>query len=212
MSADRMSTDSMSADSMNTAGMNLDGGQHRIGLIWAEAGGGVIGRDGVMPWHIPEDLAHFKAITLGSAVIMGRKTWDSMPERFRPLEGRRNIVVTRQTEWSADGVEVVHSLDDALDLARTGWAGTGPAGTDSSGIDTADDSWVWVIGGAEIYGAVINRAHRIEVTEIRADITGDTVAPTIPASFRVAVRDPEDGWRTSRTGTAYRFVRYERTS
>ena len=198
--------------------MSTDSAQRQIGLIWAEAEGGVIGRDGVMPWHIPEDLAHFKEITLGSAVIMGRKTWDSMPERFRPLEGRRNIVVTRQTEWTADGVEVVHSLDDALALARTDLTRTGMADTDTAedtgtaeDTATAEDGWVWVIGGAEIYGAVIDRAHRIEVTEIRASITGDTVAPTIPDSFRVATRNPADGWRTSRTGTAYRFVRYERT-
>ena len=166
-----------------------------IGLIWAEAEGRVIGRDGVMPWHIPEDLAHFKAVTLGSAVVMGRKTWDSLPERFRPLEDRRNIVVTRQSDWSADGVEVAHSLDDALALAS----------------GNTDTGWIWVIGGAEIFAAVLARADRLEVTEIRAEIAGDTFAPEIPDSWLAVDRDPDEGWRTSRTGAAYRFVRYERT-
>ena len=82
----------------------------RIGLIWAEARGGVIGNDGVMPWHLPEDLAHFKQVTLNSAVVMGRKTWDSLPPRFRPLPDRRNIVVTRNPEWHADGVQTSHSV------------------------------------------------------------------------------------------------------
>ena len=75
----------------------------RSGLIWAESHGGVIGRDGGMPWHVPEDLAHFKEVTLGAPVIMGRKTWESLPPRFRPLPGRANIVVTRQADWAAAG-------------------------------------------------------------------------------------------------------------
>jgi dihydrofolate reductase len=151
-----------------------------------------------MPWHIPEDLAHFKAITLGSAVVMGRKTWDSLPERFRPLEDRRNIVITRQSDWSAEGADVVHSLDDALELAGS-----------SSNASTTGTGWVWVIGGAEIFAAVLDRADRIEVTEIRAEIAGDTFAPAIPGTWRVTERNPEEGWRTSRTGTVYRFLRYE---
>jgi dihydrofolate reductase len=169
----------------------------RVGLIWAEAEGGVIGRGGVMPWHIPEDLAHFKAITLGNSVVMGRKTWESLPERFRPLDGRRNIVVTRQHDWSADGVEVVHSVDDAFAPAKQG---------------ITDGGWIWVIGGAEIFQNALERADRIEVTEIRAEITGDTFAPAIPQTFRVVDRDPDEGWRTSRTGATYRFLRYERTA
>ncbi|GGF02971.1 dihydrofolate reductase [Mycetocola zhadangensis] len=168
----------------------------RIGLIWAEADGGIIGRDGVMPWHIPEDLAHFKAITSGSAVVMGRKTWDSLPERFRPLADRRNVVVTRQVGWTAVGVHVAHSLDEALTLARK----------------DPDTGWTWIIGGAEIFAAVMDRADRLEVTEIRAEIAGDTFAPEIPEHWRAVDRDPVEGWRTSRTGTAYRFVRYERTT
>ena len=82
--------------------------------------GGVIGRDGGMPWHVPEDLAHFKDVTLGAPVIMGRKTWESLPPRFRPLPGRANIVVTHRHDWAADGAERAASVDDALALAAAG--------------------------------------------------------------------------------------------
>lgn len=162
-----------------------------IGLIWAESEGGVIGSRGVMPWHLPEDLAHFKAITSGSPVLMGRKTWDSLPPRFRPLPGRQNIVITRQAEWNADGAEVTHSLSRALELAEA----SAPAE-------------IWVIGGAEIFAAVIDRADRLEVTEILARFDGDTVAPTIDHRWRLAATDPDDGWHTSSTGIEYRFRSY----
>ncbi|HVL62895.1 MAG TPA: dihydrofolate reductase, partial [Microbacterium sp.] len=101
-----------------------------IGLIWAEAHDGVIGADGGMPWHVPEDLAHFKALTLGAPVVMGRRTWESFPARFRPLPGRRNIVVTRQAGWNAQGAERAGSLEAAIAAC-----GDAPRG--------------WVIGGAE---------------------------------------------------------------
>ncbi|MDQ1608175.1 MAG: dihydrofolate reductase [Microbacteriaceae bacterium] len=162
----------------------------KIALIWAEASGGVIGKAGTIPWYLPEDFAHFKELTLGGTVIMGRKTWDSLPERFRPLPDRVNIVVTRQTEWNADGALTAESADEAIELAG--------------------DRAVWIIGGAEIFARVIQRADRLEVTEIRADVDGDTFAPPIDASWRPAVRDPETGWHTSRTGLDYRFIRYER--
>lgn len=164
--------------------------QSRIGLIWAESANGIIGKDGVMPWHVPEDLAHFKQVTLEGAVIMGRKTWDSLPPRFRPLPGRRNIVITRQTDWAADGVDVVHSLADALALADTG-----P---------------IWVIGGAEIFALAMENADRLEVTEINAAFDGDTRSPAIDTRWQVAAIDPAEGWHTSRTGLDYRFLRYER--
>ena len=94
----------------------------RIGLIWAQARGGVIGKDGAMPWHLPEDLAHFKRTTLGCPVIMGRKTWDSLPPKFRPLPGRRNIVVTRNTQWQADGAEAPAGDWGALPAQPVGMA------------------------------------------------------------------------------------------
>lgn len=90
----------------------------RIGMIWAEARGGAIGRDGEMPWHLPEDLAHFKQSTLGEPVIMGRRTWESLPERFRPLPGRENLVVTRDASYSAPGAAVRSSLPAAIQAAE----------------------------------------------------------------------------------------------
>jgi dihydrofolate reductase len=164
----------------------------RVGLIWAQADGGVIGKDGGMPWHVPEDLAHFKQITLGNPVIMGRKTWDSLNARYRPLPGRRNIVITRQPDWSADGAEVAHSLDDALALA----------GDDRS----------WVIGGAQVYRHALALADRLEVTEINGRYEGDAHAPEVDASWIATSIDPAAGWLTSSTGIEYRFLRYERTA
>ncbi len=163
----------------------------RIGLIWAQTRTGVIGAQGGMPWHVPEDLAHFKEITLGAPVVMGRRTWESFPERFRPLPGRRNIVVTSHDDLGA-GAEVVRSLDAALDLARQG----GP-------------QWVWVIGGGQIFADAIVRADLLEVTELDLDVPGDTVAPDT-TGWHVGATHPADGWETSRTGIRYRFLRLER--
>ncbi|MDQ2697495.1 MAG: dihydrofolate reductase [Actinomycetota bacterium] len=155
-----------------------------LGLIWAEAHGGVIGADGAIPWHVPEDLAHFKAVTMGAPVVMGRRTWDSLPERFRPLPGRRNIVVTRQPEWTADGAE--------------------PAGSLEAGLALAGDGEIWLIGGGELFAEAIGRADVLEVTEVDIEVDGDAYAPPVEGWSAVA-RDPADGWHTSRTGIPYRF-------
>jgi dihydrofolate reductase len=158
----------------------------RVGLIWAQTTGGVIGADNAIPWRLPEDSAHFKDVTWGHPVVMGRRTWDSLPDRFRPLPGRRNIVITRQSRWSAAGAERADSLDSALALADTGT--------------------VWVAGGGEIYRAALDRATELRVTEIDADIAGDAHAPAIGPGWTA-----EDGpWATSRTGLRYRFRRYTR--
>ncbi len=162
---------------------------HGLSLIWAQAAGGVIGVDGRMPWHLPEDLAHFKALTIDHAVIMGRRTWDSIELRFRPLPGRRNIVVTRDASWSADGADVAHTIEDAVALGGHG---------------------AWVIGGSQLYAATIDHAHSLEVTEIDAEYEGDTWAPPIGDEWQVASIDPDADWHTSRTGLPYRFIRYER--
>ncbi|QEE61666.1 dihydrofolate reductase [Salinibacterium sp. dk2585] len=167
----------------------------RIGLIWAEAEGGIIGRNGIMPWNVPEDLARFKRVTLGGPVIMGRKTWDSLPPRFRPLPGRRNIVVTRQSRWAEHGAEAAPSVANALVMAAE---------------DLGPDETAWVIGGGEIYAAVIDEAERLEVTEIRAGFEGDAKAPVIGPEWTVVRSDPEEGWHESRSGLSYRFVSYER--
>ncbi len=157
-----------------------------IGLIWAQAANGVIGRDNTIPWRIPEDLAHFRATTIGAAVVMGRRTWESLPPRFRPLPGRRNVVLSRDPAWSADGAEVAHSLDDAL-----------RAGAD-----------VWVIGGAEVYAAALPRADVLEVTELQDAFDGDIHAPAIDASWHVQT---DSGWQSSSSGPGFRWLRYARS-
>lgn len=168
-----------------------------IGLIWAQTEAGVIGRDGTMPWHIPEDLKRFKELTLGSPVIMGRKTWDSLPSNARPLPGRRNIVVTRNPGWSADGAETSFAVDEALERAQ-------------EGLDSAD--WVWVIGGSHIFAESLPFAHRLEITIIRGEIHGDTFAPTLGDEWMLEDEQAEHAntWLTSASGAEYRFVRYVR--
>ena len=156
-------------------------------LIAAVARNGIIGKDNALPWHLPADLRHFKALTTGHTVIMGRKTWESLPEKFRPLPGRRNIVVTRNAGYGAPGASVVTSLPDAMAAA---------AGSEA-----------FVIGGAELYAAALPHADRLELTEIDADYAGDTWFP---------LRDPNE-WRESAreahadpAGPGYAFVSYER--
>jgi dihydrofolate reductase len=155
-----------------------------VGLIWAEARDGVIGAEGGMPWHVPEDLAHFKQTTLGAPVVMGRKTWDSLPERFRPLEGRENIVVTRRQDWAAEGARRAATVAEAV-----------------RGLDR-----VWIIGGAEIFRQVIGDADRLEVTELDLEVAGDAFAPS-KSGWRLV---DEGEWQTSRTGVRFRFLGYER--
>lgn len=167
-------------------------GPASVGLIWAEAHDGVIGADGGMPWHVPEDLAHFKALTLGAPVIMGRRTWESFPARFRPLPGRRNIVITHQEAWMDAGAERVGSLQAALALAS------------EEGPDRA-----WVIGGGQIFAEAIGYADVLEVTELDLAVDGDTRAPDRTA-WRTEAIDPAQGWHTSSSGIRYRFLRLVR--
>jgi dihydrofolate reductase len=159
----------------------------RLALIAAVARNGVIGMANRLPWHLPADLKHFKALTTGNSVIMGRKTWESLPEKFRPLPGRRNIVVTRNDAYRAEGALVATSLPAAVALVASGEA--------------------FVIGGAELYAAALPHADRLELTEIDADYAGDTWFP---------LRDPNE-WRESAreahadpAGPGYAFVSYER--
>lgn len=153
-----------------------------ITMIYAQAHGGVLADDGVMPWHVPEDLAYFKRMTAGHTLLMGRTTWESLEPEFRPLPGRRNVVLTRDATYVAPDAEVVHSLRAGLDV----------------------DPDVWVIGGGEIYRQALPFAHTVYVTEIDVDVPGTTFAPPAPA--RDAAYDP---WRTSRTGLRYRFGVWE---
>jgi len=179
----------------------------RIALIWAQARGGVIGRDGGMPWELPEDMARFRDLTTGHAVVMGRRTWDALPARFRPLAGRRNIVVTRQEHWAAEGAERAPSVEAALALVAVAPDRPDPNPPPDR---SASASTLWVIGGAEIYAAALGSADRLEVTEIDEDIDGDTFAPAVDAPWHPVSVDPAEGWSTSRTGLRYRYVAYER--
>ncbi|WP_405650934.1 dihydrofolate reductase [Streptomyces sp. RK9] len=165
-----------------------------VGLIWAQSLDGVIGADNGIPWRLPEDMAHFKATTLGHPVVMGRKTWDSLPARFRPLPGRRNVVVTRDPLWSAEGAERAGSITQALERATTASAPGVPA--------TA-----WVIGGGEIYRAALEHATTLSVTEVDAPVRGDTYAPTLGPMWKVT---EDKGWQTSTSGLRYRIRRYDR--
>ncbi len=137
-----------------------------ITLILARAENGVIGREGKLPWHLPADLKRFKALTMGQPMVMGRKTFESFPA---PLPGRRHIVLTRDTGWSADGAEVAHSVDAALALAGDG--------------DVA------VIGGAEVFALFEPVADRVELTEVRASPEGDAVVPGFTGWREVARED-----------------------
>ena len=158
----------------------------RITLIVARSLAGVIGREGKLPWHIPADLKRFKAITMGTAMVMGRKTFESLPGI---LPGRRHIVLARDLTWQAEGAEVAHSADEALALAGS--------------------ERVSIIGGADVFALFLPVADRIELTEVLADIPGDTVMPDPRDAIEwketeVAVHAPEDG----RPG--YRFVTLDR--
>ena len=151
-----------------------------VGLIWAQSTSGVIGRDGAIPWHLPEDLARFKTLTMGHTVVMGRRTWDSLPARFRPLPGRRNVVLTRNSGFEAPGAEVFGSIDDAI------------------------DDQTWVIGGSEIYHLALPAATRCEVTEVEIDLQledDDALAPVLDESWIGTSGD----WQDSTSGLRYRF-------
>ena len=159
----------------------------QINMIFARAANGVIGKDNAIPWHLPEDLARFKQLTQGHPVIMGRKTWDSLPPRFRPLPGRKNLVITRQKDWSADGAFTASSLDQAIVLCSKA-------------------AEVWVIGGAQIYAEAQPIANRIEVTEIAQHFEGDAYAPTLDSNWIETARENH----VSKTGLAYSFISYGR--
>lgn len=161
-----------------------------LSLVIAQAHNGTIGRHGSIPWHIPADMRHFKAVTMGKPCIMGRKTWDSLPRK--PLPGRTNIVVTRDRAFVADGAVVVHSFEDALTLAEA---------------DAPDE--IAIIGGADLYRLALRRAGRVYLTEVHAAFDGDVSTPRFAVSewkevFREDHEAPETG------GPGFSFVTLER--
>jgi dihydrofolate reductase len=163
-------------------------GHHGIGLIWAQARGGVIGADGGLPWHLPEDLKLFRATTTGSTVVMGRRTWESLPERFRPLPGRTNVVLTSDRAWTAGGAQAAASVEQVL----------------------AEHASFWVIGGGAVYAAFLPHADRLVVTDVDLEVDGDTWAPVPDDSWRPASRTPREGWSTSSAGLQYAVSEYVR--
>ena len=158
-----------------------------VNLIYARSANGVIGKDGALPWQLPEDMAHFKRLTQGWPVIMGRKTWDSLPARFRPLPGRENIVITRQPNWAESGASVASSFESALALCNS-------------------SPEVWVIGGAQIYAAAESFAGRVEVTAIARDFEGDAFAPILGPRWLESAR--ENG--VSSNGLHFSFITYSK--
>ena len=166
---------------------------YRLGAIWTQTDAGIIGRNGDMPWYAPEDLAHFKKVTLGAPVIMGRRTWESLPPRFRPLPGRTNIVISRSVAEAQerDGALWVPSLDAALYAARD--AVGAPVEDTPADTVTADTPAVdaWIIGGGSVYAEALSRTNlpafgRVKTVERTLfycqegnEITGDTRAPEL---------------------------------
>jgi dihydrofolate reductase len=159
-----------------------------VALIWAQARGGVIGAAGGLPWHLPEDLKLFRSLTTGSTVVMGRRTWESLPERFRPLPGRTNVVLTTDPGWSADGATRAASVDDVL----------------------AANGSFWVIGGGAVYAAFLPHADRLVVTDVDVDVEGDTWAPAVADGWQRVARTPDEGWASSSSGLRYAVTEYAR--
>jgi dihydrofolate reductase len=169
----------------------------QVKLIWAQArdaqGRPVIGKDGQMPWHLPEDLAHFKRTTLGHPVIMGRKTWDSLPAKFRPLPHRANLVISSSVATrdilKKNGAQPSQNLREALSIC-----------------EQMGSPEVWVIGGAQIYAQALPLAHQLVVTEIDAEFEGDAFAPPLDAIWRETARNGQ----TAASGLKLAFVTYTR--
>jgi len=155
-------------------------------LIAAVARNGAIGKDNALLWRLPEDLKFFKRTTLGCPVIMGRKTWDSLPPKFRPLPGRLNIVVTRQTDWRSEGALRAGSIEEAMRLCG----------------DAPD---AWIMGGADIYRQAEPLASTAVVTEIDADFEGDAFAPKLSPKWREVQRESH----TAANGLPFSFVTYQ---
>ncbi|UOY01595.1 dihydrofolate reductase [Blastococcus sp. PRF04-17] len=161
-----------------------------VGLVWAQARGGVIGVDGGLPWHLPEDLALFRRLTTGSTVVMGRRTWESLPARFRPLPGRTNVVLTSDRGWTADGARTATSVPQVL----------------------GEHDAFWVIGGGTVYAEFLPHADRAVVTDVDLSVDGDTWAPGLDDGWRLEQRTPADGWTTSSTGLRFAVSEYVRSA
>ena len=160
----------------------------RISIIVATARGGAIGKDNALPWHLPADLKYFKSVTMGKPIVMGRKTFESIG---RPLPGRQNIVLTRDTSWHVDGVTVIHDIDDV-----------------EQALNEEHTDEVMIIGGAQIYAATLTKADRLYITEIDVDVDGDAFFPVVDSNeWQEVSRQPHpaDGEQPG-----YSFVIFDR--
>ncbi|MCH8562832.1 dihydrofolate reductase [Nesterenkonia sp. YGD6] len=170
-----------------------------IGMIWAQTHTGVIGDAGTMPWHLPEDLAHFKATTRGAPVVMGRRTWESFPAKYRPLPGRQNIVITAD-QRAADQIRAlgghpVASLDEGLEIASASRA-----------------EKIWIIGGGRVYAETVDRriADLAVITVIQSEVSGDTSAPTLTPEWELTQREPAAGTHQGADGLRYHIETHRR--
>lgn len=158
-----------------------------LGMIWAQSRNGVIGRDGGLPWRLREDMEHFRRTTGTDAVVHGRASWEALPRTFRPLPGRRNIVLTRQQDFEAPGAQIAHSLPEALAM-----------------LDGAD---AWICGGGEVYAEAMPVADLLVVSDVDIEVDGDAFAPEIGPGWA----DPAIGdWIDASNGMRFRVLTYRR--
>jgi dihydrofolate reductase len=153
-----------------------------VRMVWARSPDGVIGAGGALPWHLPEDLRLFRALTVGSTVVMGRRTWESLPPRFRPLPGRRNVVLSSTLDHEEAGVDVARSVEQVLAIGGD----------------------LWVIGGGAVYAAFLPHADEVVVTEVDARPAGDTTAPELGPEWLRGAQFPTTGWAESSGGLRFR--------
>lgn len=171
----------------------------KIGMIWAEDINGVIGKENNLPWNLPEDLQHFRNITTGHPVIMGHKTWQSLPQKYRPLPNRTNIVLS--TKFANLGkpdypqTSFVANISQALEVAAT-----------SPGC-----AQVWVIGGEQIFSQFLPLAEKIVMTQIKKAFRGDSFAPKFGAEWSLAESNSDKAWHKSSTGLEYRYLVWKQT-
>lgn len=155
--------------------------QSTVRMVWAQAADGVIGADGALPWHLPEDLRLFRALTLGSTVVMGRRTWESLPPRSRPLPGRRNVVLSSTLAPDGADAQVARTVDEVLAL----------------------EGDLWVIGGGAVYATFLPYAAEVVITAVDARVPGDTWAPELDPHWVCVERFPAEGWLRSSAGLRF---------
>lgn len=164
-----------------------------LGMIWTQDKRGAIGARGTVPWELPEGRQRVEEMTDGHPVVMGRRTWDSLPAATRPLHGRANYVISRSDDALADGATIVNSLDDALEA-----------------ISASEDDEAWIIGGGQIFSEAVGQANLAVVTEIDHAYNGDTYAPGLGSEWTLETSEPATGWSTSSSGVRYRVLTYRK--